>query len=47
MKLPLFYSAGTPLSSVDGMTFGVKDNLCTKDLHTSCSSEFLRGMYDV
>ena len=34
---------GISLSDVDGLTFAVKDNLCTKDILTTCSSEFLRG----
>ncbi|KAF3934385.1 hypothetical protein ABW20_dc0103586 [Dactylellina cionopaga] len=30
-----------PLSEIDGFTFAIKDNICTKDMPTSCSSQML------
>ncbi|KAK6357818.1 Trimeric GatFAB AmidoTransferase(AdT) complex subunit [Orbilia blumenaviensis] len=35
------HDTGTPLSPLDGTTFAVKDNICTKDMTTSCSSSML------
>ncbi|RVD85234.1 uncharacterized protein DFL_003560 [Arthrobotrys flagrans] len=35
------YDTGTPLSPLDGSTFAIKDNICTKDMVTSCSSLML------
>ncbi|EWC44196.1 hypothetical protein DRE_06941 [Drechslerella stenobrocha 248] len=37
----LRHQSGSPASALDGLTFAVKDNLCTKDVHTSCSSRTL------
>ncbi|KAI5794440.1 amidase signature domain-containing protein [Peziza echinospora] len=35
-------TAGTPLSPIDGKIIAVKDNICTDDIPTTCSSEMLR-----
>ncbi|KAK6532214.1 Trimeric GatFAB AmidoTransferase(AdT) complex subunit [Arthrobotrys megalospora] len=34
-------NSGTPLSPLDGSAFAIKDNICTKDMVTSCSSSML------
>ncbi|KTW30804.1 aspartyl/glutamyl-tRNA(Asn/Gln) amidotransferase, A subunit [Pneumocystis carinii B80] len=36
------YSEGRALSSLDGKLVAIKDNICTKDLHTTCSSYMLK-----
>ncbi|KAK6501076.1 Trimeric GatFAB AmidoTransferase(AdT) complex subunit [Arthrobotrys musiformis] len=35
------HETGTPFSPLDGLTFAIKDNICTKDMITSCSSSML------
>ncbi|CEP10873.1 hypothetical protein [Parasitella parasitica] len=34
---------GKPLSSIDGTTIAIKDNICTSFLPTTCASNMLRG----
>ncbi|KAI8992175.1 glutamyl-tRNA amidotransferase subunit A [Mycotypha africana] len=36
------YLRGKPLSRIDGMTIGIKDNICTSSLPTTCASNMLR-----
>ena len=34
---------GEPLSFLDGIPYALKDNMCTKDIRTTCSSKFLEN----
>ncbi|XP_053670425.1 glutamyl-tRNA(Gln) amidotransferase subunit A, mitochondrial [Anopheles nili] len=37
------YHKNTPKSVLDGVTIAVKDNFCTKDIHTTCASRMLEN----
>ncbi|XP_052888416.1 glutamyl-tRNA(Gln) amidotransferase subunit A, mitochondrial [Anopheles moucheti] len=37
------YTKDAPLSVLDGATIAVKDNFCTKDIHTTCASRMLEN----
>ena len=36
-------AAGEPLSKLAGIPVGIKDNICTKDVRTSCASRMLEN----
>ncbi|KAI8043927.1 hypothetical protein M5D96_000075 [Drosophila gunungcola] len=36
------YQQGKPSGSLDGVTIAIKDNFCTKDVHTTCASRMLQ-----
>ncbi|XP_055633105.1 glutamyl-tRNA(Gln) amidotransferase subunit A, mitochondrial [Toxorhynchites rutilus septentrionalis] len=37
------YKQGKPVSILDGAPIAVKDNFCTKDIHTTCASRMLQN----
>lgn len=39
------FAAGEPLSPLDGIPIALKDNLCTRGVETTCSSQILAGYH--